>query len=349
MNPFASRNLNTVRFDSVEQWDDFVEAHRLGSVFHSKAMLQAFCETASYDPFAIAAVDENGAIAGLLVANRVSTLGSWAGSFGARSLQFAEPLCVDGELGDAALDLLLTEHDQQVKDQVVFSEIRPLFPDSERQAIFERHGYDHFNYNNYEHSLDCSTEELFKRLGPKRRNNVRSNERKGLTVRTADPQTDLDTFYDHLRHSFERSQIPLVNRDHFRSVFHQLPPEWIRLSIAEFKGTPVASACHLVFGGRVFCWYAGTKRIPGVYAQVSLVWDAMRWGIESGHQVYDFAGAGWEGETYGPGTFKSRFGAQHVNVGRYRKVVSSWRLKVAQAGYQLSRSMWGAGATRSTS
>ncbi len=324
----------------VSDWDRFVVEHRCGSVFHTRAMIDAYHQTPDYEPLALAAVDECGDILGLFVANRINTVGAWAGSFGARSVFFAEPLVLPGPSGRQAMELLLAEHDRLMHDQVVFSEIRPVHKCTQNRPLLEANGYQHYNYSNYEMPLRLPLSDMFQQLHGKRRNNIRANERRGLTLRAGCAQHDLQDFYDLLAVSFSRSRVPLVDIRHFEEIFRRLPVGTFRIAFADYEGRPVATACHLAYRQRVYCWFAGTERVPGIAAQSSLVWDGMQWAAKQGFEVYDFAGGGWEGENYGPGVFKSRFGARHINVGRYRKIYSTWRLKVAKMGYHLARPLF---------
>jgi lipid II:glycine glycyltransferase (peptidoglycan interpeptide bridge formation enzyme) len=66
-------------------------------------------------------------------------------------------------------------------------------------------------------------------------------------------------------------------------------------------------------------------------------WEAIRQFAREGFEIFDFAGGGWEGEEYGPGRFKSKFGGQQSNYGRYRKIYAPWKLKTAQSVYETVR------------
>ncbi|TWT98708.1 lipid II:glycine glycyltransferase FemX [Neorhodopirellula pilleata] len=321
----------------THQWDEFVARHPGGSLYHTTAMIHAFRDTDGYEPLALAAINRDGEMVGLLVAVKVSLAGIWPKSMTSRSIFFAEPIVIQGDAGRRAIACLLAEHDAHMSENVVFSEIRPLSNDDPCGDEYVQAGYEQYHYNNYELDLTVSPDEIFRRMSPKRRNNIRANQRRGLTVREADPGRDLPIFYEHLLHSHARSKVPLVEIGYFEQIFARFPKDHIRLTMADFNGQPIASACHFIFNGRVYWSHAGTYRIPGIAAQASLVWESIQWAIQNQHRVYDFAGAGWAGEKYGPGIFKERFGGRHVNVGRYRKVYSQWRMKVAETGYRITR------------
>ncbi|WP_404306665.1 lipid II:glycine glycyltransferase FemX [Neorhodopirellula lusitana] len=323
-------------------WDAFVQSHSCGSIFHTTEMIRAFDATPQFKPLALAACQPDGSVAGILVATQVCTMGALPNRLSSRSVFFAGPLGIEGPMGTKAVKSLLAHHDDQVGNKVVFSEIRPCSATEATNPLYLDSGYEPHDYINYEIDLRQTPDQIFRGMSHQRRNNIRANERRGLTVREGDPDTDLSHLYAHLTESFTRSKIPLVEREHFEHVFGLLPRSRYRLTIAEVHGKPVASSLHLIFKDRVYWWHAGTKRIQGITAQASLVWDAIQWGIDQNAKVYDFAGAGWEGEIYTPGVFKSRFGGQRVNVRRYRKVYSRLRMNIASAGYRLARPIFSA-------
>lgn len=323
----------------LPRWDEFVANHPGGSLFHTIAMVRALKHTAEYEPLALAAVDACGEIAGLMVATKISLAGVWPSALSSRSVFFADPIASDNEIGRQALTVLLSEHDHRVGNHVVFSEIRPLDGRNLGDAQYREAGYERFSYKNYELDLTVPADDIFRRMSPKRRNNIRANERRGLSVREGDPHREIALFYDHLVHSYTRSRMPLVGIGYFEQLFSRFNSDEIRLTIAELNGKPIASACHLFFKGRVYWSHAGTYRIRGIAAQASLVWETILWSIARGHRIYDFAGAGWADESYGPGIFKERFGGNQVDVGRYRKVYSKWRMKIAETGYRVTRSL----------
>lgn len=340
MSVAAKEDLVILPMDQVHGWDAFVQSHPDGAIFHTQEMVTAIGNTPGYEPLAIAAVRPDGQIVGLLVATKVSLAGAFPDLLSARSVMPAQPIVVPGPCGSTAMNRLLLRHDRVMRDQVVFSEIRPITRGDCHGHTIKNLGYEHFEYHNYELDLRQGSDSIFANMNRMRRGNIRSNQRRGLTVREADPQQELCIFYHHLATSYKRSQVPLVDSQHFKEVFQRLPRSSYRLTFAELDGRPIASACHLIFKGRVYWWQAGTERIAGITAQASLVWDAIQWAIERGESVYDFAGAGWGDEVYGPGVFKARFGGRHLNVGRYRKVYSTLRMKVAGAGYRIARPLF---------
>jgi lipid II:glycine glycyltransferase (peptidoglycan interpeptide bridge formation enzyme) len=67
------------------------------------------------------------------------------------------------------------------------------------------------------------------------------------------------------------------------------------------------------------------------------MWDILSWGARNGYRRYDFGGAGDPSKDYGVRTFKAKFGGELVSFGRWVRVHSAVRLRLARMGYELYR------------
>ena len=197
--------------------------------------------------------------------------------------------------------------------------------------------YERFGYFNYELNLRRSEEQLLMGFDPKCRQNIRSASRRGLVVNEADPSSELEGFYSMVAESYSGSKVPLADRSLFESAFREMPSPVTRLFVAEFEGKVVAAACFLVYKKRVVYWYAGTKRLKGLAPTSLILWKAITRFSAEGNELFDFAGAGWEGDNYGPGKFKAKFGGELTNFGRYRKIYAPWKLRCATSAYGILR------------
>lgn len=332
-------SLRITDYRNIPDWDRFVLDHPHGTILHTTSMIRCKEATRHNFPFAHGAIDSQGKVCAILVASRVVTVSGVGSQIASRSIMFAEPLCVRTQAGRDGLRALIHAHDLTMSTRVLFAEVRPVFHCEEVAETLRSCGYARLGYLNYEMELcRCSTE-LFERIGGKRRNNVRSAYRKGVHVEEANGEMGIADFYSLVCASYARSQVPVVDQTLFWAAHQYLSERRFRIFTASYCGRPVASACFLAFKNRVICWYAGTLRIPGVPAMSAVFWHAMRVFAEEGFELFDFSGGGWEGQDYGPGKFKARFGGKTTNHGRYRKVYSPWKLRVATAVYDRLRKL----------
>lgn len=333
-----ANTMKILAHHELPEWDSFVAAHPQGSMYHTTNMIRSLEATRNNEPFAYAVVDCHGSICAMLVATRVTTVRGLGMPLAARSIMYAEPLHLPTHAGCSGLRQLLAFHDQHMGHRTLFCEVRPVFAAGPIDSAMREAGYAKQGYLNYEIALQPNLDELFQSLGGKRRNNIRAAERRGVEFRLGTSRQDLEDFYRLICASYTRSKVPVAEFALFESAFACLPQENLRIFTAWYESQPVATGAFLGFKGRVTCWYAGTLRVPGVPAMTAVFWHAMQFFAQEGYQVFDLAGGGWEGEAYGPGKFKAKFGGQETNFGRYRKVYSPWKLSVASAVYDRVRS-----------
>lgn len=334
-----SMNLKITDFRKIPQWDQFVLDHPNGTILHTSSMIRCKESTRHNFPFAQGAIDSQGQLCAILVASRVVTMSGIGAQIASRSIMYAEPLCLNNDSGREGVRALINAHDLTMSTRTLFAEVRPVFECEAVDDTLLSCGYSKLGYLNYEMELCSCPTELFQRLGSKRRNNVRSAERKGVRVEEVTSQEGLADFYSLVCASYSRSKLPVVDQSLFTAARNYLSDGQFRVFTAFYQGTPVASACFLAFKKRVICWYAGTMRLPGIPAMTTVFWQAMKEFAMEGYELFDFAGGGWEGQDYGPGKFKARFGGNVTNHGRYRKVYSPWKLRVATAVYDRVRQL----------
>jgi hypothetical protein len=320
-------------------WDEYVESHPKGSIFHTSAMVRVYAGTKGNKPIALASIGPDGEVDALLVSVRVQTLPGPLGRLSSRSVFYAEPLCRDDAESRNALSQLLVRHDAIAGRSVLFAEVRPLFASGCERAVLEHAGYQYLDYLNILNDVGRSADEMWPQLHRAARRAVRQCESRGLTVREVPAETAVDKLYPLLQQSYAHSGVPLADRSLFDASVRELYPERIRF-FAVFEGaTPVAMDAMLTYKDRIYFWYGGLMRSAPGSPCSQLRWHELKWAHENGYLICDSGGAGWPGVPYGVRDFKKKFGGELVQFGRYRKVFAPWKLAAAEQVYKLRRAL----------
>lgn len=319
------------------KWDSYVSAHSQGCVFHQEAFFRIYEVTPQHEPFFTCAVNTSGDIVAMLCAVRVA-VGEAMSRWTSRSLMYAPPICDNSQEGVAGLKLLLEDHDKHMAKRVLFTEIRPSGKCGELGQALGQLGYEYFDYFNYVQDLSEGENAICSRA-KKMLQKVRSSERRGAEIKHLElDEHNIASVYRVISQSYCRAQVPLSPIQLFDASRRFLSAGVMSLRSLEFLGETVAVAVGLSYKDKYFAWFNGTTRPRNLPATSAvLVWDEMRTALKDGLTSYDFGGAGWPNEDYGPRVFKSRFKGQLTNHGRYRKVHSRLKLNMARAGYQLLR------------
>jgi CelD/BcsL family acetyltransferase involved in cellulose biosynthesis len=301
-------------------------------------MVRVLEATKGYKPLPLAAVTPGGEILAVLVAARVQTLPRVFGAVSARSIWYAEPLCHDDVDSIDALCGLIVDHDRAMHRRVLFTEVRPLHAAGPERVALERCGYEYLDYLNYVIDTTRPKDELWKRMSDSARKNIRKCERRGFQIRHVNTADSVEQFYDLLKLTYGRAEVPLAHRSLFDAALNILrPPGMIEFIALYEEEKPLAVSVILPFNKQVFGWYGGSVRIQGVTPVDYLTWHEIAWSCDHGIARYDFGGAGWPDKPYGVREYKARFGGDLVCYGRYRKIYSRWKLALAERAYELGR------------
>jgi serine/alanine adding enzyme len=322
-------------------WDQFVEDHPKGSVFHSSEMVRVFLGTKGNKPRALASVTPEGRIAALLVSVRVQTLPPPMGRLSSRAVFYAEPLCHDHPDSMKALFQLIARHDAHMNRSVLFAEVRPLYAPGSERIVLERAGYTYLDYLNYVNDVRSPVSLMWSKLHKGAQYAIRQCEKRGLVAREVPPEIAVSHVYPLLKLSYKHSGVPLADRSLFDATAHELAPRGMTRFFAVYDGeSPVAADVMLTHKDRVYLWYGGVSRACEGSPCSLLRWFELKWAHEHGYAICDSGGAGWPGIPYGVRDFKRKFGGELVQFGRYRKVFSPLRLALAEKAYNLKRSIF---------
>ena len=150
------------------------------------------------------------------------------------------------------------------------------------------------------------------------RRNIRSGERRGITVEASDASAAMDHFYALLRETGARRSFPVRPRSYYQdllSLFRERGQ--VSVYLARLEGRLLAGAVMIFFGATLVYLFGGTADDahdlkPGYLLHWRAIQDAQR----RGGTRYDMWGVPLRPEPSHPGfgfyTFKSRFNGEHV-------------------------------------
>ena len=182
--------------------------------------------------------------------------------------------------------------------------------------------------------LGPGEEAVLARMKSKTRYNIRLSARKGVTARIVRPGDDdagavFEAFWALFTETNRRARLLQHARSYYEAVFRAMeqPGGAAFVSLAEYRGQPLAAGLFAAFAGRVDYLYGGSSREhKNVMAPYAMHWAAMRWGMEHGYRVYDLWGVPRvltpESHAYGIYRFKEGFGGRRVRFPGYVRPLS---------------------------
>ena len=321
-----------------DKWSKFVEENPYGNVFQTPEMREVFLRTKRMEPISLFALDDKGNILSLIQSFLSKEKKGILSPVATRSVIIGGPLFSDSEQGSKSIPKLMQKYDKIVAKRAMFTEIRMLYGISEF-SILQDIGYIYEDHLNFLLGLTSSEKDLWGRIHKSKRRAIKKAQNNGIEVEQIKDKEGIKVAYDLLDGTYKAVKIPLPDISLFESAFEILGPiGYSNAFLYKHKGKAIATRLILTYKDRVYDWYTGSNRESfSLYPNDFSEWHVIKWGLENGYSVFDFAGAGKPNKSYGPREFKRRFGGDLVNFGRYKKIYHPIKLNIAKVGYNVYR------------
>lgn len=331
--------MNIVQQLDQALWREFVDNNPNGQIFHTPEMFQVFARAEGYTPTLRAVVDDGNRPLALLLPVQITLRGGLLRRFTTRAVAYGSVLCAPGSKGKQALKLLLEAYTQEIKGDILFTELRNLSDLSDLQPTLDKCGFTYEEHLNFIIDLERSQQDIWKSIRSNARRNVRKARKLQVIVQDVDNPRRIPAVYALLKQVYQRIQVPLVDVSFFQSAFEILHPKgMMKVLVAKVEDQDIGTLTLLLYNGIVTYWYTGTLGTHSAYrAGDLLVWHTLEWGSQNGFRILDFGGAGKPDEEYGVRNFKAKFGGELVNFGRNICVHAPLTLKISKVLYEAMR------------
>lgn len=310
--------------DSIDRqkWDDFINGNPNGNIFQSPAMYDFLMKIDKYCPVALAALNEQNEIRGILLGVIQKEHKGVLGKFSSRAVVWGGPL-VSGnhEIEDAA-GHLLRSFVKELKRRSVYIEFRNIFDTKDARNAFEINGFIYKEHLNF--IVSTATKQIVEqKLGANRRRQIKKSFKKGTRIIEAENLEQVGEFYRMLMKLYKgKVHKPLPDWAFFENFYRSgIKLGVILLVISESKVIG-GIMCPVFQDISVYEWYVCglDEEYPDQYPSVMATWAAIEFAQKNGFKYFDFMGAGPPDQDYGVREFKARFGGELVSFGRYFKV-----------------------------
>ena len=321
-------------------WNTMVAAHPMGSVFQHTAYGRMLLATFRHiEPYYLSLVDGQGAITGGLGLFRVR---SWLTHDRLVALPFAfysDPMVGSAEELKRVLDGIVPLFRDTRARYVEIKAHRSVALLTESDTMTPVHFHKTY-FLDLADGLDAVSGK-FHRTGVKQK--IRRAEAFGITVRPAESEADVRTFYDLLVMGRRRLGLPPQNWEYFRNIWrHLVPLKMAGFTMAQKEGRTVGSLCSFFFKDTMYLAYIGTLEEfqPEGVGQI-LWWDALQKAAREGFRYVDLGKTSPHDE--GLMTYKSRWNAVEQEVPSFyypRPTRSAMYYDDSSKSHQWARKAW---------
>ncbi len=179
--------------------------------------------------------------------------------------------------------------------RAVFLKVEPDGWEEEGQtSVFNTHAFVSSPQHIQPHStlvidLHGSENEVFNRMKPKTRYNIRLAGRKEVVVHSSD---DIDNFYRVMTVTGQREEFHVHSHEYYNRAYELFHPKGMcELFVADFQGRTLATLMVFAYGKQAYYFYgASSDEERNRKATYPLQWEAIRWAHAQGCEEYDMWG-----------------------------------------------------------
>ena len=330
--------LNSVNH---RKWKELVINHPDGNAFQTPEIALVLNATIGYTLLVLAAVEDD-LYVGILVAVLQKEFHWPMGYFSARTVVWGGPL-VDTAVSDPTLvsHTLIQELVKSCKNRSVYIEFRNLFNITSIAGIFDSLGFQYKEAINF-HVRTSTYLEAKPSISSSKLRQVRKSMAAGAEIIVAKNKSEVLEFYAILENLYSnRVKKPLPHISFFTGFLTSSMNSGCGIFLLiRYKGRIVGGIMCPVFNNKVmYEWYIGglDQEYREIHPSVLATYAAINYAGTNNYTYFDFMGAGRPDVDYGVREFKSKFGGDQVNYGRFIKIFNKPLYSLAASALKLKK------------
>lgn len=317
----------------IPAWRKQLNTNQHATPFQTPEWYNIFNSVTGLSAHALAVTDDEQLLALAVVTIQRET--GIKGFFSRRGIIYGGPLIESGNT--VALDLLLEGIETEVSKTAIYIETRNLTNYNNYVSGFENHGWTYIPYIDFQvNTRDRQT--MISSVGESRMRQIKKALKAGVFWREATSIDEVKVFFTILQGLYQNKvRKPVLVWDFFRQCYED---GFGKFLLVHFSGEIIGGIfCPIMNDKVVYEFYICgldndyKEQCPSVIA----TWAAMEYASKNNIPVFDFMGAGNKNEDYGVREFKSRFGGELVEFGRYNKVCKPLLYKLGKLGLKAMR------------
>jgi serine/alanine adding enzyme len=320
---------------SIEKWDRLLSSSPLATPFQNHAFYD-LCNAVPGLSAEVFAVEEDFEIIALCVVTLQKESGI-KGFFSRRAVVYGGPVIKD--INSQGIEFLIRSIEKKFKRKVIYIEIRNLNDYKVYDKIFLDNSWKYLPYQNFK--VNCTDRDVFfNRLGNNRKRQIKKAIENGVLIKEAINLEEVTCFYDILQNFYKKKVMkPMLPKQFFEEFFKRSIG---KLLLVIYKDKIIGGIMCPILDGRCIyeLYICGLDedykdQCPSVMA----TWSAMEYANKNQIPVFDFMGAGRKDQDYGVREFKSRFGGEFVEYGRYIRIFNPFLYKLGECALKMIKKL----------
>ncbi|MCK9421303.1 MAG: GNAT family N-acetyltransferase [Bacteroidales bacterium] len=319
------------------KWVAFLRQHTHGNFFQSPDFLSIYKGCKNYKPLILFAENPKNEIIGTILALIINER--------IYHISFQRILILAGPVISASnpdrtiiLNALLDGLKQNIPGETVFVEIRNLHAWGNDTKVFEQNGFTWHDHLNDLLPVNHETT-VFTSIKPAKQRQIRRGLENGTIIRPATDISEVTELYSLLQDLYKtKVKKPLLPFLVFKNFYYLLQKEGKGvILVVKYKDKVIGGmVCPFSGENTVYEWYICSLRdeLKQLYPGVLATWGGIDFAIRNKFQYFDFMGMGSPHQPYGVRDFKTQFGGEVVNFGRWQYVNNKPLYNLSLLGYK---------------
>jgi lipid II:glycine glycyltransferase (peptidoglycan interpeptide bridge formation enzyme) len=311
---------------TIDHWRELLASSPNASPFQSPEYYKLFSESKGFDA-EVFAVANNGVLTALVVVSIQKEAGIKA-QFSKRGIIYGGPLLSDA----TSAEFLLKAVRKYFKNKVIYLETRNFSDYGPYRSVFESLGWKYEPWLNY-HLLCDEAQAVQKRMSSSRWRQIKKAFKNGAQWRESKSLDEVRDVYSILEVLYkEKIRKPLLPLSFFQDLLERDLAKYLLVYVEDKIVGGIV--CPVLDHRKIFEFYVCglDEEYRDHYPSVMATYAAMEYALQHGIVFFDFMGAGSPNEAYGVREFKSRFGGEEVEHGRFIVVLNQIKYNLGKFG-----------------
>lgn len=304
-----------------EKWKSLISCSHFSSPFQTQDYYDFLKKNKYYDGYAFALIDGN-EIKALMVVSLMKEPGFKA-YFSRRGIILGGPV-LNNDINKTDLTFFLKEVSKRLKRKAIYLETRNFNNYTEYKEAFQKAGWHYQPYLNFQLSFrNIEKNKLSSFFKYNRRREIKLSIKYGANYRLANNEKEITEIYNILRELYKkRVKVPLPPQSFFLGLFRK---NIIKVFIVKHENKTIGgSFCPILANKSIYTfYYCGIRNYhKRIFPTHLAILAAMEYAIDKNIPMMDFMGAGKPELDYGVRRYKSEFGGELVEHGRFSFVLN---------------------------
>jgi serine/alanine adding enzyme len=318
-----------------EQWKELVDSSPNASFFQTPECYGFFASLSFLKPF-VYGVSENNKLVGI-VSGYVISDGSLLKKFLSRRAIVPGGLLLATSVSDKAIERLLKRFRKELRYKSIYLEIRNYNDYSATRPAIEKSKFIYMPHLNF-HVATPSLDDALKQLSTTKRRDIKLSRKAGAEWIETTDASEIAEYYRILSELYKtKVKTPLFPLEFFQKL--ALLPNG-KIFVLKLENEIIGgSVCVLLPGKTLYEWFVCglDGKYKNVFPSTMATWAAIEYSATNGIPRFDMMGAGKPDDGYGVREFKSKFGGELVEHGRFIHVNNPLLYKIGTLGVKLYR------------